>query len=404
MLGPLKTRSILVNVLTPFVLLACVACNNGGFSFRRASLSDLLGEGIDPAQPLSSEIESFDPDTDEPEATYGSEGNRDTFTQGYADKVDIVWVIDDSGSMVDNQNLLADNSPAFTQRLEKAVEQGSDFRLIVVTTSATSPKCNDFLKSQCTKYAPDGILTPATWQYFDDCVKDFAKLDGDCEQEEGIEASRRALDPKFSPVFNPQFLRSDANLEVVYVSDEEDYHAWYDWKVGDKALDGVPVTQDMIDRLEKEMSTPDLQDGRKRDGYETYFPLLENHLTFFKSLKSTTGTSFHAHAIVGHESTLASCKAKEVGKRYIDFAKMTGGHVSDICGKWDDTLDAIGLKTAGLKSCFPLSVSPKDPASIKVFVNNLEVPPSSYSYHAVSNQICFSTSPLVGTYIYIDYL
>src|SRR5690606_1920004 len=59
----------------------------------------------------------------------------DSYTQAERPKVDVLWVIDNSGSMNEEQNLLKNKIPLF---MKFAIEQNIDFHLGVTTTGLTT--------------------------------------------------------------------------------------------------------------------------------------------------------------------------------------------------------------------------------------------------------------------------
>lgn len=367
------------------------------------------------------------------------EYKTEMFHQGLDQKVDIVWMIDNSSSMNEEQQNIVNNAQLFTEQLP----QGQvDYRMIVVTADA-SEGCKS-LRSVCaTASDPSGILDSKTMskdeitQRFRQCAQVGESGNG---FEEGIEAVRRALDPAYSPsvevltvcqsgastvpvsgVRNPGFLRPDAHLQVIFVSDEED-------EMLVSGFSGANITSDMKAALRAEM-TPDLSDefagipgcpgdnceGRPQDGQEAYFPLLSNHYDFFvNQLKGGRKDLFTAHAIVlpkvdNSDSCHKRTNDEEVGRRYMSFAQMTGGTVGDTCSpNWGPTMSAIGLQASGLRKCFALSGSPSDrDASPSIGEVSIDGVPSElgvdFNYQSVGNQICFNEVPPAGSSVSVAY-
>jgi len=389
------------------------SCNSSN-PFARPVLDDYLSSESDPLEPIGEELGEIPEEIPE---EY-DDGHQDKFNQAFAEKVDIVWVVDDSGSMQNNLEDIQANAPTFTNILETAAANGTDFRLIVIETSATYPDCPDIggrpvnlaLSSVCSSCTgcgdiTDGILTPDTWEFFGTCVEE---IEGNCSNEEGIEAASRALNPDFFGGLNSNFRRSDANLEIIFVSDEENSVNVSGWTVGEATEDGlgnsINVTNAMITELTSELSTT--SQPRQRDGNEQYFPLIQNHYDFFNGLISGN-THFRAHAIVGIAG-VSDCDPLSDGNHYIALSDLSGGTTTDICGDWADSLEAIGIQSSGLKSCFDLTQDVSDEDSITVHLvvgeNILDVPPDRYEYDADLNRICFNDVPTQGTQIVVDYL
>ena len=126
----------------------------------------------------------------------------DVFEQEEISKADILFVIDNSCSMIDEQAGLADNAESF---IDDLISAGVDFQISVITTDDPTP------------VAPR--ITPESA----DPVGDFSRAvsvgnSGDAT-EMGQEMSKIALDPVRGTI-SP---REDAALSVVVVSDENDF-------------------------------------------------------------------------------------------------------------------------------------------------------------------------------------
>jgi len=304
----------------------------------------------------------------------------DLFMQDSSAKVDVLFVIDNSGSMMEEQQNLGQNFAAF---LHAAQQQNVDYR-IAVTTTGIDPSPGGW--SVCPGGAEGGeagrffpvdgssprIITPTT----NNAAGVFANnvKVGWCHwNEQGIEAAYRALSP---PLVNsadapntPQandgnagFLRSDAKLAIVFLSDENDYTS--------------SIVNDDVSFYE----------------------------TFFKGLKGNDPSMLTISAIVGPE-TLSSCPtASSSGTRYIKLAQSTGGVVESICTtNWAQSLMAIGGNTFGPRRVFPLSQVPTDPQQIVVDVNGMAA--SGWTYDAATNSIVFmeSATPAAGAVVQVTY-
>lgn len=145
--------------------------------------------------------------------------NTDTFRQDTKPKADILMVIDDSCSMGDKQAALAQNMAAF---LQYATSNQVDFQLAVTNTELTDPDHGKFcLTNDC----PHGnkILRPTT----PNLQNEFAALVDvglNGFSESCMQPATRALTPPYitDPAINGGFLRNDAVLAVVCVTDARD--------------------------------------------------------------------------------------------------------------------------------------------------------------------------------------
>jgi hypothetical protein len=123
-------------------------------------------------------------------------------------RIDVLFVVDNSGSMADDQQLLADN---FNDFIEVSFdERNLDVQLGITTTDVISPG------------AARGRLLGEPPVLDGDDADEFAAraivgIDGTA-LELGLEAMRLALEvPE-----NANFVRPDASLAVIFVTDEED--------------------------------------------------------------------------------------------------------------------------------------------------------------------------------------
>jgi len=174
----------------------------------------------------------------------GSEAieQTDTFHQAGRAKVDILWVIDNSGSMSPYQDRLRENLSAFLSYTE---QQNVDFQIGVTSTGLTP------MSSTCPGGADGGedgrlfpingerprILRPNMPQMEEHWKENV--LVGLCHGAEfAFEAGLRAVtpplidnyqDPRYRTGFddgNAGFLRHDAALSVIFVSDEPEQSSW----------------------------------------------------------------------------------------------------------------------------------------------------------------------------------
>jgi hypothetical protein len=104
---------------------------------------------------------------------------------------------------------------------------------------------------------------------------------------------------------------------------------------------------------------------------------------------------------------LTNCPSVETqGTRYVEMAQALRGKTYDICdlpnfgAMLDNALNDLLLPLTS----FPLSTRPRDPAQIQVAVNG--VPTTGFSYDATTNRIVFAraNAPAPGTHITAKYL
>lgn len=166
---------------------------------------------------------------------------------------DILFVVDNSGSMADEQANLAANFSAF---INEIAGPQNDYRIAVVTTDTSAGNEADGRRQDNFETEPGTGVPALTSPNLQGCVAtdiptscfrgpnantrviDSKQLDaaaqistfqdnvqvGSCGSgdEEGLEAMIRALDKSGNGECNEGFLRDEANLVIVLVSDEDD--------------------------------------------------------------------------------------------------------------------------------------------------------------------------------------
>lgn len=260
--------------------------------------------------------------------------NTDSFAQAPSNEVDILWVIDNSNSMTEEQATLRSGFSLFADQLD---ESGTDFHLGVISTSFDY---DDPTRGVLVGDPP--YLTPE-----DDYVSAFTQratlgIDGS-DKEKGLEAALYALQPTmtFEGGPNAGFVRPDAQLLVVFVSDEEDCS-------DSGVLEGQGA------------------DACYRD--EDLLPPISKYVKGLEDLKKDK-SYVQVGAIVG---TVGSTCQAVPGTRYINVAALTGGLVGDICQtQWDAILSDLGLNATGVRSQFQLSAAAV-PETIQVWVDEEE--------------------------------
>jgi len=130
----------------------------------------------------------------------------DVFKQEEINKADILFVIDNSCSMIDEQSGLADNAESF---IDDLIDAGVDFQISVITTDDPQPVTE--------------LITPDSTNP----VKEFSDAvsvgNSGYAYEMGQEMAKQALDPVRGTLPPGVFQREDAALSVVVVSDEDDF-------------------------------------------------------------------------------------------------------------------------------------------------------------------------------------
>jgi len=135
--------------------------------------------------------------------------NQDLFEQGGLGLTDILFVVDNSCSMGDEQTTFALNFPAFPEILE---ESGTDYKLAATTTD--SGDNGAFVGS-----VP--VITPSTPDPAGTFGANVNLGTTGSGYEQAMLGGWLALDP--SNGVNPNFLRDNAGLRIIFVSDAVDF-------------------------------------------------------------------------------------------------------------------------------------------------------------------------------------
>lgn len=226
--------------------------------------------------------------------------------------VDILWVVDNSASMFEEQEQLASHTAHFTDYLTRVPV---DFQLGVITTDVDVEEPGALVDRM--------VLTPQSEQISTQFASLIA-LDEGSRDEYGFETTLAALDPTG---INADLLNSSADLEIIFFSDEDEQS---DWSVGDFV--------------------------------ET--------LTSYRPTANVVVNTISGDPPEGCASIVG---AADPGFRYQEAQELTGGLRESICSlHYDAVLERIALKVLGLENTFALNAAP-DLDTLEVLVNGAEI-------------------------------
>lgn len=258
--------------------------------------------------------------------------------------VDVLWVVDDSGSMSEEQGALIGNFRDFIQFF---VGSDLDWHLGVVSTDMDTPSLSGRLVSaNGLRYldanSPDPVGTFA----------DMATLGtGGNSDEQGIGAAWSALVTLRNSAENQGFYRDDAHLAVIVVSDENDHTPF-------ATVSQTEFTQWMMNHKPAE------------------------DMTSFSSI------------IGGPGGCTSDWGDAEYGQRYYDATENIGGIYWSICDSdWTELFEQLGMSAVGLKREFFLSEVPVE-STLRVWVRHdgVDSPYSSgtdWTYSRTRNSVTF---------------
>lgn len=242
----------------------------------------------------------------------------DRIVQSTIAAVDVLWVVDNSCSMSDEQVRLTENFPQF---MGWFLGSNLDYHIGVVSTDVSSI-------TQSGRLQPGGegyrYIEPSTPEPIDTFGQMALLGTGGDANERGRDAVFAALDPStgLHEAENVGFYREDASLAVVVISDEDDYSS------------------------------------RPLDAFVEWFLALKPDPAML---------SFSS--IVGPEVISSDCPgATEEGTDYLEATRAIGGVEWSICtDDWAPALDQLGMEAAGLRREFFLTDLPVV-SSIRVWV------------------------------------
>ena len=253
--------------------------------------------------------------------------------------LDILWVVDDSGSMNRFQTSLSSNIGLFVQAF---ISTGADYRMAVVTTT----------------YSMIGNIIDGTTPHPDSAIANEVVVGiGGAGMEKGLEKSREALSDPASAGAGGAFFRTDADLIVIYVSDEPDW--------------GLPWT---------------------------------THLSFFDSIKPAG--HFTPYAVIGDPPGGCSVNGHiraDYGEGYWDIVDHYGGKWYSICATdWGVQLEMMANQMSG-RTAYELGEENPIDSTISVTVNGQIT--NEWEYDTNTNSVRFldGKAPDPGQTIEIEY-
>jgi len=256
----------------------------------------------------------------------------DTFAQAPSNQVDVLWVIDNSRSMAEEQASVAASTQAFVTNLEAS---GMDFHLGVITTDMDASN----------EYAGVLLGNPPV---LDASVANYVSLfqqrvqvsTGGSDQEKGLEAAITALTPPLTDSRNVGFLRPDAMLNIIFLSDENDCSDF-------GALGADASGEQCYTESEKLEPVSDLV-ARLRDA-------------------KLDPSRINVSGIIGPPQVDA-CADTVPGHRYEVAIAAFAGISADICTPaYDSIMEDLGLIATGIWDTFALSYVP-DPDTMEVAI------------------------------------
>lgn len=322
----------------------------------------------------------------------------DRFEQGETNRVDVLWVLDNSNSM----NFVLDLATSAAETIFEVLDdEDIDYQTSLVTTDVVGSDAapcalldvqpgDDWLRGSCGFFSDgDDIVQRPEWKIVTERTRPSPQraftglLDvprGGAVIESGLEAVRLALTPPRITGWNLGFLRTDADLAIIIISNEDD-----------QGLQPVPFYTGLV-----------------------------------TSLKGFAGRRSTINAII--PPVLCLPGSQQAGRcipagsrRYAEAALRTGGIVENIgvdgdasfeeqTAEFADKLFNVVFSATSLRALFPLSERPA-PGTLEVRIDGGVVDPVSpagganWTYEQAGNRIRFTERgrPAPGSTIDIRY-
>lgn len=263
-------------------------------------------------------------------------------------KADLLFIVDNSGSMGDKQAKLVNSFSTFINWL---IGGAVDYHIAITTTDM------DATGAQGAFVGNPKVLDTTTPNIAAAFQTNAVVGTGGSGDEKGLAASAAAVSPAMLAGPNAGFLRDDARLYVVYVTDEQD------------ASSGTPAS-------------------------------FQNSVLASKG--GDTSQVFFA-AITGPNPI--GCWSADAGSRYLEIVDATGGLFGSICDSdFGVTLQNLAFEVTSVGNNFPLTEVP-DPTTIQVMVNGIPQATTTWLYSATANAVQFipGYEPAGGDAVTISY-
>lgn len=330
-------------------------------------------------------------------------GEENIFQQSVSQtqvKVDILWVVDDSGSMATSQDNVAANFQSF---IDKFQQTNFDFQIAVVDSSAWRANAafnNDPIRARFKdgrdvdpatpgdNPTQSGVFvikpdTPDLEQTFITNIQQGVTGDAD---ERGWQSMQEALSLQAN--LDEPFPRENSLLAVIFLTDEDDFShdGSANMQAGGTAPGGGPLYANPYDN-----------------------PNLHDHMQYYDFLFDLTGSTegnlnFSVNTIGIFDETClnqlnTTWTGRKIASRYVEVTDATGGYKGSLCDDFSDVMAGITDSIIQKTTAFKLN---REPAvdSIVVKVNDETIPQDSengWSYNPETVEVIFNGSSIPGS-------
>lgn len=320
----------------------------------------------------------------------------DPFELGGLPVADIIWVVDESGSMTDNRLDVAQNAKDFFSR---AVASGLDFRMAVTNVTEPGDSAHGKFCSNTYQFDASGnlvnsadaqdsggtdrFLLPTEQTIFESCVLNPPGYEGGTEY--GLMNAYNAVLKHLPRKANdPSKIRPEATLVIIIATDE---------------LPASLMQKDPFGMFEYQLCN--VSAAKKTAITSTFY---KNHMDLYTGVTQSGEGAAIMHVIGGVCGN--SCSA-DVAHGYMEISQALGGTTADVCqqnlgASLQLMIDSItGAASPAVLQYVPIS------ASLAVAVEQTVLKRSrtlGFDYSAASNSLIFFSTPIKkGTQVVASY-
>ncbi len=279
---------------------------------------------------------------DKPGSSFSLLASEAAFKQSVAyvpRKIDILWVVDSSGSMATSQTNLANNFKQFIQDFQT---KNFDFHMAVTDTGGyldnhyNTKTRSAFRQGISAPFSGVTVMdknTPNLETVFIKNIKTGTTGTGD---ERAFSSFKKTLENSN----NLGFQRPGAFLAVIIVSDEDDF-SHYDWNNGTSSY----------------FFTENYNDPTML----TVQSFKDALITLTNSTAANAANDFAVHNISARDAACVTAlgnTGQKISQRYPALSTATGGISASICAPMSTVLDQLSKKTIELAATFKLDREP----------------------------------------------
>ncbi|MDG0817675.1 hypothetical protein NWE73_14940 [Bdellovibrio sp. PAP01] len=347
----LKTRQISALTLATLLIFGFQNCAKVGTN--GINVESLASSANADVSPVDTAIPGTPGDGEVPVSSGGIEKMKQSFTVNSTQKIDILFVVDNSGSMEYEQQSMASRLNDFIQ-----IVAGLDWRISVTTTDPKSSVYGDgnlvALHGSTNTFIMDSSMDQITAQNV--LGQTIQRSETGSASEQGIYATRRAIERSIASTdVRKQFIRPDAALAVIVISDEDE--SAYNTKNSGKNL---------ISYIDYQFS---------------------NRKAFtFNSIISRPG-----------DTNCLNGEGKTEGYKYQELSKLTGGIIGDVCATdYSSQVKAIAKEINKTAKAITLSCAPVDLVNSPIVVTQNNQPVANFTVSG--RNLVFADELAPGTY------